>query len=334
MAKRILLVRTDRIGDLISITPAISVLKKNFPHAYIAVLASKYASGAVINNPMVDEVIVKEGFWKTLKKVRAGKFDTAVIFFLDAYAGLITFLARIPLRIGPVSKIWAIFLNKRITQKRSKTPDKHESDFNLDLLKPLFVFYYPASTYIHIPRRDITKAKKYLKDTFAIIDTDKLVIIHPGSKGSAKNWPADNYAELTQKIMTHNPELKVLLTGGPDEQKLLAEIAAKLEPKPFVLTDALPLTEFMAVINQADIFISNSTGPLHIAAALKKRTLSFYPMIKGCLPSRWGPYGTGHIILMPPADTCGKCAPECTQGGCMSLITVDEAYAAFEKQLK
>ncbi len=332
MEKRILLVRTDRIGDLVSITPAIAVLRKNFPHAYIAVLASSYASGVLKNNPQINEVIIKKGFFETLKEVRAHKFDTAIVFFLDFYAGALVWLAKIPLRIGPVSKIWAMFLNTRIKQSRSKI-ERHEVDFNLDLLKPLFVFFYPAKPQIFVPKKNENKARKYLKDTFALLPADPFIIVHPGSKGSAKNWPEANYVLFVQNAMRAYPNFKFMLTGGPDEQALLARMASALGPQVLVLKDAMPLEDFIAIINECKIFISNSTGPLHIAVALGKKTLSFYPMLKGCMPFRWGPYGKGHIVLQPDIKQCPKCDKKCGVE-CMTLISPQQALEALDKQIK
>ncbi|MGB2579126.1 ADP-heptose:LPS heptosyltransferase [Elusimicrobium simillimum] len=329
MQKKFLLIRTDRIGDLISITPAISVLRRNFPHAYIAVLVSRYAADVVKNNPEIDEVIIKESFFKTLSIIRSKKFNTAVIFFLDAYAALLTFFARIPLRIGPVSKIWAIFLNKGIRQNRSKVT-RHEADFNMELLKPLFVYFHPAKPKIYVPKKDDIRAKNYLKDNFAIDRFDTLIMVHPGSKGSAQNWPSSNYAQLIRRIMQNCPEVKVMLTGSPQEQPMLEAIAADAAPyKPMILKDSVELSDFIALINQCTFFVSNSTGPLHIAVALGKKTLSFYPNLKGCLPTRWGPYGKGHQVLMPEAVCQSK-----EDVSHMSLITVDQAFDGITTLIK
>jgi len=328
MQKRFLLVRTDRIGDLITVTPAISELRRNFPHAHIAVLASRYAADAVKNNPDINEIIIKDDFFKTLRVVRAGRFDTTVIFFLDAYAALITFSAGIKQRVGPVSKIWAVFLNNGVKQSRSKVT-KHEADFNLDLLKKLGITPGFALPKVYVPDGDNKKAQTFLKEKFNITQSDKLIMLHPGSKGSAQNWPAENYGTLARKIKEAYPDFKVMLTGAPSEQALLTEIATHAAPQtPLILKEVMPLTDFIALINQCTFFVSNSTGPLHIAVALGKKTLSFYPNIKGCLPTRWGPYGKGHITLMPSQYCETKDNPDH-----MRDITPDMAFDAFQKLL-
>ncbi|GHT42717.1 putative glycosyltransferase [Bacteroidia bacterium] len=265
--------------------------------------------------------------------MRRKEFNTAIIFFLDAYGALLTFFAGIPTRIGPRSKIWALFLTKSIRQRRS-LGEKHEADYNSALLKPLFVYYHPAKTKIFVPKKDDIKAKNYLKENYGIDMFDDLVFMHPGSKGSSLNWPAANYALLARKIMQSYPTVKLMLTGGPEERSLLEDIAGKAKPfTPFELKDSLPLEDFIALINQCAVFISNSTGPLHIAAALGKKTLSFFTNIKACLPRRWGPYGKGHAVLQPPAEKCSSKNHKCTEE-CMHLISVDAAFDAFSKLLK
>ncbi|WP_424244439.1 ADP-heptose:LPS heptosyltransferase [Elusimicrobium posterum] len=332
MQKKFLLIRTDRIGDAISILPAVSILRKNFPSAHIAVFCAEYTADIFRTHHDIDEVIVKTNFKDNLREIKARKFDVAIHFFLNAYVAWLTFLARIPVRIGPVSKIWAILLNKRIKQQRSKVL-KHEADFNNELLKPLFVYYHPAVPKIYVLKKDDLKAKNYLEEKFSIGKKDILIMLHPGSKGSAKNWSADNYAALAGRIMSVYPSVKVMVTGGPAEQQLLEYILTKTAPyTPFILTESLKLSAFIALINQCKIFISNSTGPLHIATALGKRTVSFYPNIKGCLPQRWGPYGKGHIVLKPEEGE-PKLMKDCSDEH-MDGITVDMAFEAFEKQFK
>ncbi|MDR0734547.1 MAG: glycosyltransferase family 9 protein [Elusimicrobiota bacterium] len=330
--KKFLLIRTDRIGDAVTILPAVNVLRKNFPNAHIAIFCRDYTADIFKNNPQIDEIIIKTTFWKDLRNIRDKKFDVAIIFFLNTYCAWLTFLACIPIRIGPVSKIWAFLLSKRVYQRRSQDL-KHEADYNVELLKFLNINISPAEGKIYMPPADNIKAQNYLKEMFNIDSKNKFIIIHPGSGGSALNWPADNFALLIKEIMTAYPALKVLLTGGSSEQKTLNYIASKVAPfQPFILKENLALTDFISIINECVIFISNSTGPLHIAAALGKRTVSFYPNVKGCLPKRWSPYGQGHIVLVAGngKPTLRKECPD----DFMSDITPQKAFDAFERQLE
>lgn len=331
--EKILLVRTDRIGDVISVTPAISILRKNLPDAHIALLVSPYTVDAVKNNPDIDEVIVQKPLFALLKELRKRKFDVCIAFFVDFRTALTAFLASIPMRIAPASKLWSLLFTDLIVQRRSKVP-KHEADFNIDLLRPFISDITPAKPFIKVTDRQQRLARQYLKNKFSVTENDALICIHPGSKGSAKNWPAGHYSRLADIMSGEYPACKILLTGDASEQPLLNEISQASQIRPHILNESVTLEQLIGIISCAKLLISNSTGPLHIATAVGVPTVSFFPPLKGCLPSRWGPYGEGHIALMPKKEECNKCIREkCPLYDCMKLISPETALEAVKKQL-
>lgn len=323
-------VRTDRIGDVVLITPAIELVKKSLPNAKISVLVSDYTKDIFFGNPHIDEVITVKPISKLAREIRQKKFDAAILFFIEAKSAMACFLAGVPKRIGPASKVWSLLLTRMVFQHRSKTCLEHEADFNIELLKPLGIKPGKTKTKIYVTETQNQKAKKLLKENYDINETDFLVSIHPGSKGSAKNWSPANFAKLANVITEKYPSAKLMLTGSNKEKSLLNEISANVAKKPIVL-EPLPLKDFISVLNQSKIVITNSTGPLHIADALGKKTLSFFPVIKGCRYCRWGPYGQGHIVLTPHEEECPKCK---TRNGCMDSITVEKSLKAFEELAK
>lgn len=330
-ARRILAVRTDRIGDAVLVTPALSLLRRHNPDAHIAVLASPYTSDIFLNNPDINEVIALKSVTETARELRARNFDAAVLFFVDRRSALSVFLSGIPLRIGPGSKIWSLLLNKIVFQRRSHNPG-HEADFNTALLQPLGITPDKAPCRIKLTEEEIAQAQKYLSERFGIAAQDRLAILHPGSRGSAKNWPPENYAKMAALLKQANPSLKILLTGAGPEIPLLREIAAESGIRPAITDQALTLRQLIAVISRAGLLCTNSTGPLHLAVALGVPTVSFFPPIKGCLPQRWGPYGQGHEVLMPEYAACHKCAEKaCEHFNCMRNISPESALKAAIK---
>jgi len=325
---RILLIRTDKIGDAVTVLPALALLRKNFPQSYIAVFCSAYAKDVYENNPNINEIIIQTDLKNDVNIIKSKKFDVSITFFLNKYAALLAFKARIPLRIGPASKIWALLLNKRVKQSRSKEL-KHEANYNIDLLAPLGIEFEQTPPKIYVSQENTLKAQKYLKEKNI---EDKFIIIHPGSGGSSLIWPADNVAALIKKINDALPKYKILLTGAGPETDLLSYISQKAEPvKTFIVNDIKNLPDLIAVINECSLFIANSTGPLHIASALGKKTVSFYPNVKGCTAKRWAPYGSGHISLTAGSGNRLKrkdCPPDF-----MSQITAEAAFEAVKKQL-
>jgi len=329
---RILLIRTDKIGDAVTVLPAIALLRRQIPDAYIAVFCSEYVKDIYKNNPDINEIIIKTSLKADIQTIKSKHFDISVIFYLDKYAAKLAYKARIPQHIGPASKIWALLLNRRIKQSRSKEL-KHEADYNIDLLAPLGVRPEQVAPKIYVTKENALKAKRYLKEKFNI-DTqkDKFIIVHPGTGGSSLKWPADNFAELIKKTAEAFPQYKILLTGGTAEKELLSFVSKQAEPaKTFIANEFPLLFDLISVINECSLFVANATGPLHIASALGKKTVSFYPNVKGATVKRWAPYGKGHITLVAGSGKPIKkkqCPPDF-----MSQITVDDAFEAVKKQL-
>ena len=142
---KILIIRTDRIGDLIASTPVFESIKKAYPDSYLAAMVSPYTKELLKNNPFVDEVIVYDGegqhknfkgLLKLAKTLKEKRFDVAMTLFSNFRLGLLVYMAGIPERIAPATKIAQIFYNRRVLQRRSQSL-KHEADYNLDLLKLL-----------------------------------------------------------------------------------------------------------------------------------------------------------------------------------------------------
>lgn len=329
--KRILLVRTDRIGDVVLTTPALKLLRQQYPSAHIAMLVRPYSAGAVRNNPELNEVIEMGGIRATAKILRAQTFDTAILFFVDRQSALTVFLAGIPQRIGPASKIWSLLLTRLAFQRRS-SGSRHEADYNTALLAPLGVEFKQVPPFIFCSADERRAAALYLYEKFGIPAGAHTVFLHPGSRGSARDWPFQNFVELAALLRKARPDLHVLFTGAGSELAVL-ENNVKPERNLHFMRENLPLEKFCSLISQAAVMVTNSTGPLHLATALGVPTVSFFPPIDGCLPTRWGPYcGKGDVLMPEKADWDAFCenAPE---QNAMQLITPAHALPAVLQQL-
>lgn len=324
--KNILICRTDRIGDVLLSTPVVSLLKKKFPDAFISFLTSRYASVVLQNNPDVQEIfcIEDENLGFELKKRR---FDSAVILFPTFEVCKKIFLAGIPLRIGPANKWFVpLFLNKPVFQHRSRV-EKHEVEYNLDLLKPLGIEPERAGLSFVVPA-DVKKFVLDWKSKNNISNDDNFVIIHPCMKGSALNWPLGHYAELADRLIKERGA-RILLSYGPGEEDIVQGLMKLMKEAPIVLDKVLNLSFLAGLISEADIVICPSTGILHLAVAVGTKTVSIFSPILVQSKKRWGPYGDGHLVFEPSVN-CGrkfKCQREkCLCYNCMQKITVDSVY--------
>ncbi len=331
-AARILLVRNDKLGDLILTTPALMSLREAYPEARIAYLCKGYTAPVLKENPAVNDVILSDApgisFWSLVQRIRRWKFDAAVHFYCEPRSVWATALAGIPLRIGPFSKPSALLLNHRIRQSRSEVK-RHEAEYNLELVeimgakggaRPPFMILSAGEK--ETGRRLSVEALDGPAPAAAPGQTgQKPVIIHPGSAGSAKNWPIESYLELAQKLAGAGH--RVLFTVGPGEG-WIARMAEGLKNSNIHVFrgDRYGLRELAGVIQEGRLIVSNSTGPMHMAVALGIPTCSFYPTEPLVTSAkRWGPFGEPktNIVLSPEHPRAG-----------MASIPVDRAFKAVK----
>lgn len=317
---RFLLVRTDKIGDVILTTPAITSLRKKYPDAYIAYLCRSYTAPVLLNNPALNLIIKGDEypFIGLAANIIEHRFDAAIHFYVEPRSALASFISRIPVRIGPFSKWPALFLNHRLQQNRSRV-EKHEAEYNLDLVKEC-----GASGESTPPAIFLTDGEK-LRGGEIILSIlgqqKKPVLIHPGSAGSVQNWPLEHFLELSRKIADAED---VIFTAGQGEEMLIEKVKNLSHQRiRLIPAGSLSLRELAGVISQSKCVISNSTGPLHIASALAIPTLSFYPHLPAVTSAkRWGPFGNSkrNIILSPknPSDP-------------MSSISVEKAFESLKR---
>ncbi|MBI3583745.1 MAG: glycosyltransferase family 9 protein [Nitrospinae bacterium] len=340
--KRILVTRTDRIGDVVLSTPVFKSIKSSFPSVSISVLVRPYTKDIVTNNPNIDEVIIYDpegehrtirGLLKLAKEIEKRNFDTALILFLDFKVGLLTFLSKIPRRIGPGTKLAQIFLTDRIKQHRSKV-DKHETDYNLELTEILGAKPIRQSD-IYIPDEITKKVDKLFLSLVTRHSSliTSIVGIHPGSGGSARNWKPERYIELAEKII-NKTATTVFITGGPAEEKLVDGIVGNIKGKAFKYISYSGLKELAAVIKRFNVIVGPSTGPIHIATAVGTPVVSIYCPIYVCQPKRWGPIGSNDIAIVPDVPFCEKCIFEkCEYYDCMDRISVHMVFKEVAKRL-
>ena len=330
----ILLIRTDRIGDVVLTLPAIQKLKAKFPTAKVSFLVREYTLPLVQGNNELSHTFTLEhlegmGFGERLSFLRSLSIDAAVLFYPTFPLALLLFLAGIKIRIGTGYRWYSNLFNRKVNAHR-KFAEKHELEFNLDLLKPL-----------GLQEQDIQKPHDYgllqlaeRGESISFVKKDshsKYVVVHPGSGGSAVDLPLKRMKEIVEEI-TKMEDTKVLLTGNGNEIELCQHL--KVNERVVNLAGHRELRELITIIAQADLFIGNSTGPLHIAVAVGTPVIGFYPKVVSCSKERWGPYSdTAHVFT--PKTECSNCTTEqCAQLNCMMSIDTDEVVQRVREVLE
>jgi heptosyltransferase III len=332
--KNILIVRTDRIGDVVLSLPMAAIIKKHSPQTKITFLLREYTRPLAENNKYIDEVITlaeqngKPVIKNNLARLR-NKFDACVVAFPTYPIALLLYLSNIPVRIGSGYRWYSFLFNKKIYEHR-KYGERHELEYNVRLLQQLGieceVNECNVSFGISAPQ---TGKEKISADLSALnIDSSqKIIVIHPGSGGSSIDLPAAKMKALVESLAKLN--YQILITGSKAEKELCNSLV--VNNNIVSVAGKYVLSELIALIGRCELMIANSTGPIHIAAALGKHVIGFYPKIASCAPKRWGPYSEKKIIFSPTIG-CNNCTrKQCEKLHCMESIQVSEVVEAVKQ---
>lgn len=301
---KIIISRTDKIGDLILSIPSFFMAKKMYPEVEIILLVRNYNYEIVKNLPFVDRVYKIDDFRaeELLEKIKYFNADIFVALYNDSYIAKLAKASKAPVRIGPVSKLSSFFaFNKGVLQKRSKSI-KNEADYNLDLIRKINperydeVFEIQTKIYLEDSNRDV--AERFFKENNI---GENSLVVNPFMGGSAKNITDDQYASLLQKFYDRTEDSYIIITCHISEeergQKLIDKIGRE---RVYLFANGGSLLNLAAVIEKGKLYFGGSTGPTHIAGALQKEIVALYPNKKTQSPTRWGVYNDPNVSYVVP----------------------------------
>ncbi|MEW6195244.1 MAG: glycosyltransferase family 9 protein [Bacteroidota bacterium] len=335
--KNILVVRTDRIGDVVLTLPIASIIKKHFPDSRVTFFLSEYTKPLAENNPFIDDVITpitsngKIDIISNVKQIK-NKFDCVITAFPTYKIALILFLSGIKTRVGSGYRWYSFLFNRKVFDHR-KTAEHHELEYNVRLLQQIGVNEDINPSSIEFGLRASQKSEQTVNAKLrglGINANDKFIIIHPGSGGSALDLPIDSLKKIVQQLSITN-KIKILLTGS-EKEKTLCQLFA-LNNNTLNVASLFSLSEMIALIDRSILLISNSTGPIHIAAALGKQVIGFYPKVRTCSEERWGPYTNKKVIFKPDNSCSGHTIEQCREQNCMASIKVEEVLNTINSKI-
>lgn len=297
-SKNILVIRNDKLGDFMLAWPSFQQVRQMFPDSTIFALVPEYTSSIANICPWIDKVVLDNdqnglsGIMKTASKIKALEIDAALCLHSTPRIALALFLARIPHRFAPASRIDQILYNHTLTQRRSRS-EKPEYEYNIDLAKFMGEYYNGNSSadlkppFLSFQEEEIQTIKRDFCAQHNISNDKKLIFMHAGTGGSAINLSIEQYAELI-RLLAKNPSLFFVLTAGPGEEEYTESLSALINDCNHIIHYSNKgLVAFTKLISIADMFISGSTGTLHIAGALNIPTVTFYPARKSATSLRW-----------------------------------------------
>lgn len=325
--KRIIISRTDSIGDVILTLPMAGFLKKMLPQSTLLFLGRKYTKEIVRNSIYIDEFIdfddlESQTLAQQIESFKNLNADLIIHVFPLKNIAKLACKANIKKRIGNIHRWYHIIYCNQWSNFGRKNSHLHESQLNIKLLSSLGVRYndISLSNYSELTGFRPKKEVSPLVDSF--INPDKFnLILHPKSKGSAREWELANYKKLIDIL----PEdiFNIILSGTENEGEMYREILLR-SSKNNVLDSSgkLSLSELIALISKADALLACSTGPLHIASICNIHSIGIYPPIKPMHPGRWKPIGpkTKIFVKNKSCNDCRKTMP-CT---CINSIVPEE----------
>lgn len=293
--QRILISRTDAIGDVCLTLPLCSALQTQFPEAKLVYLCRNYTQAVVDCFEPIDQIILFEDLEKLSSTERQdvlGSFDAVLHLFPNKVVAKWCKEARIPLRVGTAHRIyhwWTCNLLPWFSRKRS---DLHEAQLNFYLGKAIGLPNIPSWEELQAQVNFCVQGS--IPSDFNLADNQKRILIHPKSNGSGIEYPMEKYAKLALLLAARGFE--IYFTGT---QKEAAQFAAQIPVHPAIHNAAgqWTLSEFIAVISQSKALIACSTGPYHLAGLCQIQAIGLFATIRPIHPGRWAALGKHSLAL-------------------------------------
>lgn len=333
--KHFLISRVDNIGDVVLTLPVVGVLKNLYPDCKIFFLAKKYTNPILESSVFIDVIIE----WESIKMLpetdqiaflKSLKIDAIIHVFPNKEIAKLARKAKIPMRIGTARRTFHLInCNKKVNYSRKKST-LHEAQLNLKLLAPLGL--KRSISIKEIPQfyglLNIQLLRPEIKN---LLSKNKYnLVIHPKSKGSAREWGLDNFSKLVEILPAD--KFNIFVTGSADEGKIIHGFLDKYKDRVIDLTGKIKLAELISFLYNCDGIVAASTGPLHIASALGINALGLYAPMRPIFPQRWAPVGA-HAEFLVIDKKCNDCkkSKDCF---CIRSITPEQVLEKLMKTKK
>lgn len=321
--QKILIIRIDRIGDLILSTPAIRAVKETYPEAALELLIAGYTHDLVVDNPYIDRLLIHG------KDTLEDDYDIALVLHPGFRQNRLAYLSGAQVRIGYSGSGGGFFLTCRQKDDRA-IRIRHEVESALEIAALAGCRTDDRSLMISTTQEGDNAAREFFQRE---IIKGITVAIHPGARQQYIRWKAEGFVAVADALI-RDDGVTVLMIGSTGEQGLLDEIVDLMEEEP-VVACGFPLITLTSLIGQCQLFLGNSTGPMHMATALRVPVVAVFGAIH-TLDSHheWGPWGDEHLVVTQDSERYKEHPEKCSPYDCMNIIPVEKVLAAVRKQLE
>jgi heptosyltransferase-2 len=324
------------IGDSVLAFSAIESLRQNLPEAQIWIATNEWVKDLFMSYDLIKGIIPLPGVNKiknlkdSANKIKEFHFDAGILFTNSFISALLFYLAKIPQRWGYSRDGRGLLLTKRVSPRNLEN-STHQVDYYMGLISGLGYKALPPQLSFPLTQEEQKEAREKLIS--CDVDFQRpIIMLNPGaSYGPAKRWPAERFAELGSLLQERN-KATVLITGAGNERGLAESISSLMAKKPINLSGQTSLRMLAGLISQSNLFVTNDSGPMHMANALKiPVTVVFGPTD----PRVTGPYQEPSAVIKKDVP-CWPCAyRECPfDHRCMASISPEEVYKACQRFLR
>jgi heptosyltransferase-2 len=334
---RILIRAANWVGDAVMSTPMIRAVRRDFPRTEVHILAKPWVAPVFEHSPDVDRIIPYDargrhasvrGILRLCGELRAVGFDLAVLVQNAFEAALIARLSGIPRRLGYDTDGRALLLTHPVPMTR-RLKRRHQIDYYLGILEGAGLGTAGRETTLVVSASERVRAARILKKAGAAC-TDGIIGLNPGAAfGGAKRWPPERFAELGRRLRSRCAPRPVVIFGGPGEAALGHAIRREIGGGCINLAGRTTLREAIALIDRCRLFITNDSGLMHVADALKIPLIAVFGPTNHTTTSPSAPLS--RVVREPmPCSPCMK--PECPIDApkehhrCMRAVTVERVW--------
>lgn len=324
--EKILLIRLSSLGDIVLTTPAIRAIRLHHPNAYIAMLVAKQSACILQHNPHLNEIIHFDRIarnkdtgemYRILRILRKQKFSLSIDFQRKFRSEILMYLSGATERVGK-----GILSTIRVPE----SGNKHATEHYFDLLHAAGIPAEDRQLEVFVHESERSKANQLFKHE-GIIEGDLIIGLFPGAGWKLREWMPERFATIGDKLVT-TFNAKVVIFGGSTDVDLVNHIVNTMDEYAYNFAGKLNLRDLASCVEKCDLFISNDTGPMHIATAVGTPTVALFGPGNHI---RFQPIGDIHTLLRHdvPCSPCKQFTGKCKNNICMKGITVDDVWESI-----
>jgi heptosyltransferase-2 len=329
-AKKVLIVQTAFIGDVILATPLAEAAQRIFPDCRVDFMVIPAAANLLEKNAFINRIVIfdkrgqQRGFaalWKLAKALQQERYDLALVPHRSLRSAALAWLAKIPERIGFDRSAGAWLFTRRLPYRQT-----HEVERNMELLRIFNGNFATPAPKIFWDKNDAQIVEPFCHGN----EYGKwFCALAPGSVWATKRWPVENFISLAKRLIAETGAF-IYLIGGDRDVALCARIAAAVDNNCANTAGRLLLRQSAALLDRCRVLVSNDSGPTHLGAATRCKVITIFgPTVPAF---GFAPFGEGHAVI----EKNLSCRPCSSHGGnrcplgthaCMQEISVDEVFS-------